>query len=244
MVLGVLLCDDVRPELQEKHGNYPQMFNELFKPVDPTMLLNFYRVIDGQYPETLDECDAYITSGSRYSVNDAARWIGVFEAFIHQLYHQQIPYIGICFGHQMIARSLGGEVYPSFNGWAIGVKSVALNQEETRRHSWITDDVETYSLIVSHNDQIAELPPETLVLASSEYCPYAMIQVGDHFLGIQGHPEFTPAYTYDLIQCLKNRFSEQERDSAQASLDSKTDHLTVTQWIVNFIKQRHLDLSQ
>ncbi|WP_299012874.1 GMP synthase [uncultured Photobacterium sp.] len=243
MILGVLLCDDVRLELQRKHGNYPAMFSELFGQVDPNMQLNFYRVIDGQYPNALDECDAYISTGSQYGVNDEAKWISVFEAFIHQLYHQLIPYVGICFGHQMIARALDGEVCRSSQGWGIGVKRVSFYPEEVIQHSWLTAPDANYALIVSHQEQITELPPDTLVLAGSKFCPYAMILVGNHFLGIQGHPEFTPAYSQDLIQLRRNNFSEPTYDSALDSLDEQTDHLPVAQWIVNFIKQRHLDFS-
>ena len=93
MKLGVLLCDDVRPELQKRHGNYPDMFATLFGRVDPAVDLHFYRVIDGQYPAALDECDAYISSGSKFSVNDEVRWISTFEAFIHQLYQQDMKLI-------------------------------------------------------------------------------------------------------------------------------------------------------
>ncbi|MCW8328689.1 GMP synthase [Photobacterium sp. SDRW27] len=236
MILGVLLCDDVRPELQAKHGNYPAMFSNLFGQVDPSVILNFYRVIDGQYPMALDECDAYISSGSKFSVNDEVKWISVFEAFIHQLYQQHIPFIGVCFGHQMIARALGGEACPSANGWGIGVADVKFNLEEANQHSWLTGSNSGYSLIVSHQEQIAEPPPNTITLAGSEFCPYAMIQVGTHFLGVQGHPEFTPEYSHDLIRLRRDNYPEETAEIALASLEQPTDSCSVAQWIINFIK--------
>jgi len=236
MILGVLLCDDVRPDLQVRHGNYPAMFSHLFSQVDPSVVLNFYRVIDGQYPDTVNECDAYISSGSKFGVNDEIKWVRVFEAFIHQLYQQHIPFIGICFGHQMIARALGGEVCRSDNGWGIGAASVRFNLEEVNQHSWLIKPNHCYSLLVSHQDQIAKPPESTIVLAGSEFCPYAMIQVGTHFLGIQGHPEFTPAYSHDLINARRDSYPEATAKAAQASLHHKIDSIPVTQWILNFIK--------
>lgn len=242
MILGILLCDDVRPELQPKHGNYPAMFSDLFGHVDPSVRLNFYRVIDGQYPEALDECDAYISSGSKFGVNDEIKWVSVFESFVHQLYQQHIPFIGICFGHQMIARALGGEVCRSDKGWGIGAANVRFNHEEVSQHSWLTEPQGSYSLLVSHQDQIMEPPEDTIVLAGSEFCPYAMIQVGSHFLGIQGHPEFTPAYSNDLIHLRRDSYPATTVNTALSSLEQKTDHLCVTQWILNFIKLRHISV--
>jgi len=244
MILGILLCDDVRPELQAKHGNYPAMFSELFSQVDSDIMLNFYRVIDGQYPESLDECDAYLSSGSKFSVYDDIRWIRTFEAFIHQLYQQHIPFIGICFGHQMIARALGGEVCRSEKGWGLGVANVEFNLDEVSQHGWLTDPEKGYSLLVSHQDQITEPPKGTVVLAGSEFCPYAMIQVGNHFLGIQGHPEFTPGYSHDLIHQRGDNYPAQTTQTALASLSQHTGHLAITQWIINFIKLRHLNFSR
>ncbi|OLQ74106.1 GMP synthase [Photobacterium proteolyticum] len=244
MRLGILLCDDVRPELQEKHGNYPAMFSELFHQVSSDIELHFYRVIDGQYPESLDECDAYVSSGSKYSVYDDIRWIRTFEAFIHQLFQQHVPFVGICFGHQMIARALGGEVCRTDKGWGLGVAEVELQLDEVSKHSWLTPAEKRYSLLVSHQDQVIEPPEQTRVLAGSAFCPYAMIQVGSHFLGIQGHPEFTPEYSHDLIKLRRDSYPPQVSEHALLSLSQPTDYIGVTQWMINFIKLRHLNFSR
>jgi GMP synthase (glutamine-hydrolysing) len=191
----------------------------------------------------LDECEAYVSSGSKYSVYDDIRWIRTFEAFIHQLYRQHIPFIGICFGHQMIARALGGEVSRSDKGWGLGVADAELSLDDVNQHSWITEPAHSISLLVSHQDQVIAPPKNTTVLAGSEFCPYAMIQVGSHFLGVQGHPEFTPEYSHDLIKLRRDSYPLQTSEHALLSLSQPTDHLVVTQWIINFIKLRHLNFS-
>ncbi|MEJ2764787.1 GMP synthase [Photobacterium sp. MCCC 1A19761] len=243
MRIGVLLCDDVRQALRDHHGNYPEMFTRLFSEVDSSITLNFYRVTEGQYPQALDECDGYITSGSRFGVNDEIKWIRVFESFVHQLYAQHLPFVGICFGHQMIARALGGEVCRAESGWGLGLARAELNLPETRLHSWLTHSAPQYALLVSHQDQIVQLPPDTRVLAGSQSCPYAMILVGTHFLGIQGHPEFTPTYLQDLITLRHSSYPPATVRAALESLAGKTDHLAVTQWLIHFIKHRHLEAS-
>lgn len=240
MKLGVLLCDDVRPELQPKHGNYPAMFSTLFAQSDPNITLQFYRVIDGQYPQSLKECDGYLTSGSRYSVYEQSRWINVFQAFIHQLYFQQVPLVGICFGHQMIAQALAGEVVCSEQGWGIGSAQATVDLKEVQSFPWITEPPANLSLLVSHQDQVIRLPDESTTLAGSDFCPNSIILVGEHFLGIQGHPEFTPEYLFDLVKLRKSNYPAETYQSALDSLDRPTDHLQVTQWIIQFFRYRQL----
>ncbi|MGF1682237.1 glutamine amidotransferase-related protein [Photobacterium minamisatsumaniensis] len=238
MKIGILLCDDVRTELQPAHGNYPEMFSTLIEQTDSSIRLQFYRVIDGQYPQSLDECDGYISSGSKFSVYDESRWIYTFKAFVHQLYTQHIPFVGICFGHQMIAWALGGEVTRSDHGWGLGIKGVNFEAAALKQHSWLTPHIEQFSLVVSHQDQILEPPKNTTILAGSTFCPYSMILVGEHFLGIQGHPEFTPEYSSDLIEARKELYPQATAEKAIVSLQQPTHAREVSQWVVNFIKSR------
>ena len=62
--IGLFLCDHVNPEYREEHGNYPQMFQDLF----PEFEFRYYDAINGHFPDDLDACDAYMATGSRHSV--------------------------------------------------------------------------------------------------------------------------------------------------------------------------------
>lgn len=240
MILGILLCDDVRESLQADHGNYPEMFTQLFEQVDTRLQLRFYRVIDGQYPESLDECDGYLIGGSRFSVYDNTRWIVTLTAFVQRLSQQHIPMVGICFGHQMLAWALGGDVTRSDNGWGIGVHQATFNAHEALQHSWLPEALDKYALVVSHQDQVITLPPHATLLAGSPFCPNAMILVGDYCLGIQGHPEFTTHYSQDLITLRHALYPEKTANNALNSLLAHTHHLDIAQVIISFVKSRLL----
>ncbi len=232
MIIGILLCDDVRESLRKKHGNYPKMFSALFASVDAELAFNVYRVTDGVYPESIDECDAYISTGSRYSVNDDAPWIAEFQAFIVQLFRLKKKFVGICFGHQMMAKALGGEVMTSSKGWGIGVTTTRIKQ----RPIWMAMDVEQLALVASHKEQVTKMPAGSVLIAGSEFCPCYMMQINDHFLGIQGHPEFSKSYARDLMMVRRDVIPAQRIRAGIASLSLAVDDELMSQSLLIFLQ--------
>lgn len=233
MLIGLLQCDDVAPELRGTHGNYPEMFETLFKRLDPKLEFRVWRCLDGEIPDDIEAVDAWLTTGSKFGVNDDLTWIRDLEAFIRRLWEAGKPLVGICFGHQLIARALGGEVVKSPRGWGVGL---SFNRV-TDRAEWMTPPRATLDLVVSHQDQVERLPPETRVLAGSDFCPYYLMQVGEHFLGVQGHPEFSPAYSRDLMALRRSVVGDQRVREGEASLDSAVDDEVMVRWILDFMRR-------
>jgi GMP synthase (glutamine-hydrolysing) len=237
MKLGILQCDDVRASLHADFGNYAAMFEALFLQVDSELELHFYRVIDGQFPQHVDECDAYICSGSKWSVNDDDLWIRQLEDFTRTLYYAKKGLVGICFGHQMIAKALGGQVEKSPRGWGVGIVHADVLVEQ----SWMQPKQGNIALVVCHQDQVSQLPNNGRVLMSNTFCPYSMFQVGDHFLGLQGHPEFTSRYSSALMAQRRDIIPVETINAAMDSLGPsysyQADYKLITKWILRFLRQ-------
>lgn len=233
MKLGILLCDEVQEQLQQEFGDYPAMFNELLQHVDNELEIQYFSAINHELPEDIHMCDFYMTSGSRWGVNDDQLWIRKLEDFVRALYVAGIGFVGICFGHQLIVKSLGGRVDKSLKGWGIGI---AIS-DVIATHTWMTETKSKINLVVSHQDQISELPPQTQVLISNNFCPYSMIKVGHSFLGIQGHPEYSRQYSLALMDSRRARISASTIDAASATLTHEVDDVLVMQWMINFLKQ-------
>lgn len=231
MRIGILQCDDVTEALQAKHGNYPKMFTGLFEGLDTKLVFSVYRVIDGEYPHSVDDCDAYITTGSRYGVNDDEPWVHQFKQYIATLYACNKKLIGICFGHQMMVKALGGEVVKSPKGWGVGVAISVITQHKP----WMDSSIEELSLVVSHQDQVTELPENTEILAASDFCPFYMIQIGEHFLGVQGHPEFSKCYSQDLMNARRDRIPAPRIETGIESLALPVDDKLVCRWLLDFL---------
>lgn len=233
MKLGILQCDDVQASLHADFGNYAAMFEALFPQVDSALELRFYRVIDGTFPEHIDECDAYICSGSKWSVNDDDLWIRELEYFTRQLYDAQKGLVGICFGHQLIAKALGGEVEKSPLGWGVGI----AHADVLARQSWMLPKQDDIALVVCHQDQVCQLPAGAEVLLSNDFCPNSMFQVDSHFLGLQGHPEFTSEYSAALMEQRRDIIPADTIKSAMDSLGQQADDKLIAKWILVFLRQ-------
>ncbi|SHJ91455.1 GMP synthase-Glutamine amidotransferase [Rubritalea squalenifaciens DSM 18772] len=231
ITLGLLQCDDIADPLQPEHGNYPAMFAELFKKVDPDIRLRIYDVRQGEYPQDLSECCGYLSTGSQHGMGDGLAWVDKLLEFIRELNRAGTPYFGICFGHQALACALGGAVELSTKGWGVGV---SFNNVIARKE-WMSPVSDQLDIIVSHQDQITRLPEGAEVLAESLFCPYYMIQVGKHMASVQGHPEFTPAYSRALMDRRRDRIPPNRIREAEASLSAHVDSLVLAQWIVNFL---------
>jgi GMP synthase-like glutamine amidotransferase len=121
MTIGLLECDHVRDEFQYISGDYRDMFPALFLPLISEWQFVFYDVVNGHFPEAVNDCNAYICTGSKSSVYDDEPWIVQLKGFVSRLYQNQKPFIGLCFGHQLLGESLGGKVGKSLNGWCVGV---------------------------------------------------------------------------------------------------------------------------
>ena len=233
MKIGILQCDDVKDSLQAAYGNYPQMFSELLLELLPDCELPIYRVLDGQLPESPRACDAWLITGSKFGVNDGLPWIEALSEFVRTLWEQKIPLIGVCFGHQLMAHALGGVVRQSEKGWGVGL---SFNQVIERK-PWMEPFQTQLDLLVSHQDQVVILPPQAEVLASSEFCPYYLIQYGDCFLSVQGHPEFCKDYCRDLMQMRGLALPPARLRAGLASLSAEADSALMMRWIVRFMQQ-------
>nr|WP_298414655.1 gamma-glutamyl-gamma-aminobutyrate hydrolase family protein [uncultured Halomonas sp.] len=233
MRIGLLQCDDVMEELQPQHGNYPEMFERLFTAVDPTLEFRVWRCQDGELPTDVDAVDAWLTTGSKHGVNDGDEWIEALCGFVRELWEAGKPLVGICFGHQLIAKALGGEVVKSERGWGVGMSFNRL----TQRAEWMEPWQEGLDLVVSHQDQVARLPEGAVVLAESNFCPFYVIQVGETFLGVQGHPEFTKTYSADVMAMRQGVIPGNRLREGMASLNAPVDDHLMVRWILNFMRR-------
>ncbi len=232
MLLGILKCDHVREHLRPRFGDYPDMFQALLTEADPGLRFRVYDAENGELPGALDECNAYLLTGSRWGVYDDHGWIDALSGFLRRAHVAGTRIVGICFGHQLLAEALGGRAEKSDRGWGSGVAGTQMCQ--TR--AWMEPALDELSLIVSHQDQVTEMPPGAECLGGSEFCPYAVMSIGDNVLSFQGHPEFSHELSRALIEMREDTLGPEVAAAGYASLATPTQERTVAAWIVRFLR--------
>ena len=233
--IGILECDHVAPELRDKHGDYHEMFADLVQTQDQFIEFSIYDLIADQLPVDLFACDAYIITGSKFGVYDDLPWINKAKQVVKCLYDLEIPTIGICFGHQLIAQSLGGRVLKAEDkGRGLGVQTWEIKSSPKWMGELLSDSL---SLNACHQDQVIEMPAGSELLVSSEFCPIAGFQMGS-MLGIQGHPEFDQDFTEYLFDKYQDSLDDEGRNTASDSFKQNPNSDIVGAWMVNFVKSR------
>jgi GMP synthase-like glutamine amidotransferase len=233
MKLGILKTDAVRPEWVAEFGEYPDMFIDLLRRADPELVFRVYDVEQGEYPADIDEVDAYLITGSKSSVYDDKPWIAQLMEFVRELDRRHKKLVGICFGHQLVAQALGGKTEKSARGWGVGLHTHRFSQIP----SWHDGESPDLAILVSHQDQVVKNATGAKVLASSEFCENAVTQIGDHILTFQGHPEFVPAYSREIMAFRREMIGEQAYTGGMASLAEAPQGERVARWIVNFLRE-------
>ncbi len=227
-LLNAYICD---PDPNSYQYQYEPMFRHYFSEhISATWILNEYRITQGNWPTTIDECDGWIIGGSPKSVYDKDSWIAELITFVKNCHHHKKSLVGICFGHQLIAQALGGNVRKSEKGWGVGVRDFNMLTSKP----WMTETKAHCSLLFSHQDQVKELPEGAELLATDPFCPNQIYTIGDHILSIQGHPEFTTTYMRDRLESRKAIIGDHSYQTACTSLSKPADSALLGSWIHAF----------
>ncbi|OIT19761.1 PREDICTED: gamma-glutamyl peptidase 3-like [Nicotiana attenuata] len=179
---------------------------------------DLFRVVEGEFPDMaeLQNYEGFVVSGSPFDAYGNEHWILKLCILLQTLFFMQKKVLGICFGHQVLCRALGGKVGKACNGWDIGLRKLSIVKNFST-HSFLSDLEEippTLSIIECHQDEVWEVPKGAEIVAVSEKTNVEMFTMGDHILGIQGHPEYTKDILFNLIDrllsngCIESGFAE------------------------------------
>lgn len=185
MKIGILITGHPPDALRTAHGDYGAVFARFL--AGKGLSFESWAVVDGVFPESVDAADGWLVTGSRHGAYDPLPWIPRLEAFIREIVAAGRPLIGVCFGHQIIAQALGGQVAKAGGGWIAGHQTYRWGDAEIPLHAW-------------HQDQVITPPPGATVLATGPGCPYAALAIGDHVLTVQPHPEYDTGMVRTLVE--------------------------------------------
>lgn len=225
MKIGILQTGRAPDSLQAAHGDYNEM-SQVFLGL-PSENVRHYAVLDGEFPDSVSDCDGWFITGSRFGVYEDHDWIPPLEAFIRSAYAEKRKMVGVCFGHQIMAQALGGEVEKFEDGFSVGAVDYTLSGKLKPSSKTVSD---TTRLNAYHQDQI-KVPPEAAeLILTSDFCKFAGFAYGDWGLSVQPHPEFNGAYLKDLVvERRGGSLSESLSDKALLSLEKPAQDYFQTQ---------------
>ena len=175
MKIGILQTGHAPDEIQAKLGDFDAMFGRLL--ADAGLKFQTFNVVDMDFPDNVNTCDGWLVTGSRHGAYEDHAFIPPLEYFIRNARTADVPMVGICFGHQIIAQALGGEVVKFDGGWAVGRQSYKWGDTEIALNAW-------------HQDQVVALPDGARAVACNDFCENAAVVYGNQAFTVQPHPEF------------------------------------------------------
>jgi len=181
------------------------------------------RVLDARHVDTLpspETCAGVITTGSHAMVTEDLPWMKRLQDWVTHLVSAEVPYLGICFGHQILAQAMGGRVDFHPQGREIGTVEIALRpaSESDPLFSGMPSQFPAQAI---HAQSVRALPPNAIHLAGNTFEPTHAFRVGRRAWGVQFHPEFTPQhmalYVDHLSEHLRQNGQNPERIRQQLS---------------------------
>jgi len=227
MKIGILLVGRASEDLVDKYGTYAEMLINLINYDEKLFEFKTFNILDGVFPLNHNDCDGWIVTGSPHGVYEEHSWIPIVSQLIKDIYDNKLPIFGVCFGHQLIAQALGGNVEKSTKGWGLGLHTYQINNK-TNYMGNLSSEV---TLNICHQDQVLSPPNGATVYAKSDFCENAGFYIKDKVLTMQAHPEFLVDFIKALLTARRDvTIPKQFVDPALIGLKSHPDSVQSNQF--------------
>jgi GMP synthase-like glutamine amidotransferase len=226
MKLTLIQPTDVPGPLRDRFGAYHLMFERMFAGEDFTF--ETIRLDKGDKLPDPVTLEATLVTGSAAGVYDNhLDWMEPLRDYIRKAYAAKTPMVGICFGHQIMADALGGNVRKSEKGWGLGRHVYAVKS----RPAMIGGDLPEFAIACSHQDQVIEPPAEAETFLSSDFTPHAgLVYRNGAAMSLQPHPEFEDDYTLALAELRRGKAPDTVIETALASVSRRSDSREGSAW--------------
>lgn len=174
-------------------------------------MVDVVRVFEGEALPPPGTHRVAIITGSWAMVTDKLDWSENTAYWIRQAMNINMPLFGVCYGHQLMAHAMGGQVgyHPA---------GIEVGKQEIERLPAATTDPLAHDLPahfhahLTHYQTVQALPPGARVLARSSHDPHQIVRYGPNALSTQFHPEFTPGILAACIQRRADALRSEGRD--------------------------------
>ncbi len=209
--LWIVKLGDTLPALHYTHGDFEHWIAQGLQTGQANPPIRVVDPREGQTLPELGQCAGIVVTGSHAMVTDRAPWSEATADWLAQAVAIEVPVLGICYGHQLLAHALGGEVANHPQGLEVGVARV--HTTPAAAHDPLLGHLPaSFAAPVAHRQSVRRLPAGAVALAHNAFEGHHAFRVGACAWGVQFHPEFGPdasaAYVDHLAADLRAQGSD------------------------------------
>lgn len=226
MKIGILQTGHAPDEIQAQLGDYDAMFGRFL--ADEGFTFETFNVVDMNFPANVRSCDGWLITGSKHGAYEDHAFIPPLEDFIRNAQAADVPMVGVCFGHQIIAQALGGQVIKFDGGWAVGRQTYQWGDDEIALNAW-------------HQDQVVALPAGAQAIAYNDFCENAAVVYGRQAFTVQPHPEFGDQMIAGLADLRgPGVVPNQLLDAVQSNMGKPNANQKLAAMVAQFFRERRV----
>ncbi len=238
--LLVLFTGTTVPNVRERYGDFDAHFRTAIGDAWKGPWATVDSRVEGAPLPRFEEVAGVIVTGSSSSVTDRDKeaWMPLLEAWLRTAVAAEVPLLGVCFGHQILASALGGEVRKNPLGRRIG--SLVVHR--------VADDPlleglpDKFHVNVSHRDHVAIQPPNVRPLIRADHDELHAFAAGPYARAVQFHPEFSDRIVQGYIDARRQILRDEGLDPDalhNAVVDVPDARRVLRNFVTNFVAPKN-----
>jgi GMP synthase (glutamine-hydrolysing) len=225
----ILKTGNTYPSISKSFGDFEEWIQSGIDVGSMTIRISDPRT-DVTLPQ-MDKVAGVVVTGSRCMVTDRAPWSEASALWLRRLVENDVPVLGICFGHQLLAHAMGGDVEYHPEGIEIGTVSVKCTElaAEDELFQGLPAELRVHAV---HRQSVRRLPPNAVLLAGNDFEPHHAYRIGRSAWGVQFHPEFSD----DVMTAYIRQLAE-DLEKVGRNVDGLLAEVRETEWAGLILKR-------